>query len=1050
MKRYIESILKFRLLVIILTLIVTAFLGFQIKNLHVVIDPNTNLPQDHPYIIATNKIEKLFGSKNVIVIGVTPKEGDAFQPNVLKKIEEITKPLLATPGVIKENVLSLSARKAKWIKGTSEGMEVKPFIEEIAPQSPAGMDRLRQAVRLNPVFYNAIISKDEKTASIIVEIKDPKGGYQGIMQKIRDIVDRQRDPSVEVAIGGWPVYGAELERYSQRMGFLFPLAVLFIGLIHYEAFRTFQGLILPLVTSLLAVVWGVGIMGLSGVAMDAFNASTPILILAVAAGHAVQILKRYYEEYHRLRQTTRMNPREANQAAIVESMTRIGYVMLTAGMVAALGFFSLIVFKMTVIKTFGIFTGLGIFSALILEMTFIPALRSFLPPPGVREEKREREERVWDRITAAFAGWITGPSRKTIYVITVLLLVLMMIGTYRVTIENANRQYFSKSLSFQKEDAALNKRLGGTNDLYLLIEGKDEDSMKDPKTLRAMDATQRFLEQEPFVGKTLSIADFIKRMNQAMHGDDPAYASIPDSKELVSQYLLLYSMSGDPQDFDTYVDNGYQSADIKVFLKTDNSIYLQQLLSRLTPFIAAHFGDQVRVSVGGGAPSGAAMNEVIVRGKILNVLQIGAVIFIASSLVFGSLMAGLLVLIPLTLAVLGNFGLMGILGIRLNIATSVILAMTVGIGTDYAIYLIYRLREEISHGEGIEKAFQTTLTTAGKAILFVATAVAVGYGVLLFSFGFYIHIWFGMLTATAMFFSSFAALTVLPSLIYTFRPQFVFGKAGGGVVPSRRVAAGLLLAGGFLWFAHPAAGGEISAQEIMEKNFMISKVQDSLSDATFTLINKAGQERVRKTFGTTKLQSNGIDNMRMVRFNSPPDVKGTVTLIVEHSDKDDDIWVYLPALKKVRRLVSSNKKDSFMGTDFSYEDVIGQRVRDWNHKIVKEEEIDGQACYLIESSPKNDDIKMNSGYSKRISWIRKDNFVMVKGETWDTADQPYKSFRFTDVQLVDSGRGKWQAMKMETTNLDNGHRTLIQFENFKSNQGVKEEFFTTRYMEKEQ
>src|SRR4029079_14600869 len=198
---------------------------------------------------------------------------------------------------------------------------------------------------------------------------------------VRPVADRERDGTVDIHVGGLPVFVAEGERYSQRMAFLFPLAVLITGLIHYEAFRTVQGLVLPLVTALLAVVWGLGVMRLAGVPMDVFNGTTPILILAVAAGHAVQILKRYYEEYHRLRETGAFAPREANRAAVVESIARIGPVMLTAGSVAALGFLSLIVFEITTIRTFGVFTGLGILSALVLEMTFIPALRSLLPAP---------------------------------------------------------------------------------------------------------------------------------------------------------------------------------------------------------------------------------------------------------------------------------------------------------------------------------------------------------------------------------------------------------------------------------------------------------------------------------------------------------------------------------------------------------------------------------------------------------------------------------------------------------------------------------------------
>ena len=123
------------------------------------------------------------------------------------------------------------------------------------------------------------------------------------------------------------------------MVFLFPIAILILGLVLFEAFRTKQGLILPLVTACLAVAWGVGVMGASGIPMDVFNSATPILILAVATGHAVQMLKRYYEEYFRLRETTDLSLKDANNQAVIASLIRVGPVMIAAGVVASLGFF---------------------------------------------------------------------------------------------------------------------------------------------------------------------------------------------------------------------------------------------------------------------------------------------------------------------------------------------------------------------------------------------------------------------------------------------------------------------------------------------------------------------------------------------------------------------------------------------------------------------------------------------------------------------------------------------------------------------------------------
>jgi uncharacterized protein len=774
MRRYVEGVLRYRLLVIGVALLVSGVLGFQIRNLHVVVDPNATLPQQHPYVAATREAERVFRLKHQVLIGITTRTGDVFTPDVLAKVKRITDSLADLPGVEKGSVFSL-ARRAKNITGTAGGLDVLPLMETI-PKTGQEIQAVREAVRNNPVYVDAIISRDGRTAAVLADFNTDPGGFQGIMDKVQPIVDRERDASVEIAVGGRPVYLAQLERYSQRAELLFPLAVLVVGLIHYEAFRTLQGLFLPLVTALLAVVWGLGMMGLVHAPMDAFNVTTPILIFAVAAGHAVQILKRYYEENHRLGRSGTAQAVAASRQAVVESLTRVGPAMLAAGIVAGLGFLSLVIFEVATIRTFGVFTALGIFSALILELTFIPALRSLLPPPGPRESRRESEHRVWDRITETIARWVLGPGRRRIYVGVAVLVVIWTVAAMRVVVDTPLRSYFFQNLPFQQDDRALNERLGGTNRLYILIEGGEDGAIKDPRVLDAMEATQRFLEAQPHVGKTLSLTDFIRRMNRAMHADDPAYDRIPESRNLVAQYLLAYSLSGELEDLDSYVDDRYRSANILVLLKTDSTAYTQELISKLKTTLPAKFGGQVRIEFGGDLAETAALTETIVHEKLLNIVQIAAVILVITSLVFRSLTAGILVLVPLALAVLANFGLMGLLGIRLNIATSVISALAVGLGADYAIYLVYRLREELDQSPDEATAVRTALTTAGKATLFVASAVAGGYGLLALSWGFNIHIWFAILIMSAMLVSCLGALTLLPSLILTFRPRFIFRR----------------------------------------------------------------------------------------------------------------------------------------------------------------------------------------------------------------------------------------------------------------------------------
>ncbi len=246
-----------------------------------------------------------------------------------------------------------------------------------------------------------------------------------------------------------------------------------------------------------------------------------------------------------------------------------------------------------------------------------------------------------------------------------------------------------------------------------------------------------------------------------------------------------------------------------------------------------------------------------------------------------------------------------------------------------------------------------------------------------------------------------------------------------------------------------ALGQDLSAQEIMRRNYFVSRVRDSKADATMALINEAGQERVRRLFSLTRLKEDGVSQMRVARFLFPPDVRGTATLMIENAGRDDDMWVYLPALGKVRRLVSKNKGASYLGTDFTYGDIIGHKVEDYTHRLVGSETIDGVECFVVESLPASDRVRREGGYGKRVSWIRKDNFVSPKLEGYDTQGKLFKRLLATDIRLVDAALGRWQPMRMEMINLETHHRTVLSYDDFHANVGVQPRVFTTGYLETE-
>jgi outer membrane lipoprotein-sorting protein len=145
--------------------------------------------------------------------------------------------------------------------------------------------------------------------------------------------------------------------------------------------------------------------------------------------------------------------------------------------------------------------------------------------------------------------------------------------------------------------------------------------------------------------------------------------------------------------------------------------------------------------------------------------------------------------------------------------------------------------------------------------------------------------------------------------------------------------------------------------------------------------------------------------------------------------------------------VASNKKDSFVGTDFSYGDVIGHKVEDWNHKLLRQEKVDGRDCYVVESTPKRPEVADNTGYSKRVNWIDKESYVALRGEIFDQNGELLKRTSAQDVERVDAKNDRYQPMKLISENVQTGHKTIIEFTNFKANVGVGDEVFAARSLE---
>ena len=233
---------------------------------------------------------------------------------------------------------------------------------------------------------------------------------------------------------------------------------------------------------------------------------------------------------------------------------------------------------------------------------------------------------------------------------------------------------------------------------------------------------------------------------------------------------------------------------------------------------------------------------------------------------------------------------------------------------------------------------------------------------------------------------------------------------------------------------------ELTGRDIMTKVDNRPNGNDRTMTMNMTLINKRGKTRERSVVSYSKDYDK--DSKSLIYFKKPADVKGTGFLSWEYDDpdKEDDRWLYLPALKKVRRISGSSKNDYFMGTDFTYDDLGNRSVDEDNHELLKQEDIDGNMCWVIESKPKNKD----DMYSKVIRWIRQDALMPVKVEFYDKQDNLLKILTVLDIRKQD---GFWTGFKMEMENIQEKHKTILEITEMHYNQGLKDNFFKVSTLE---
>lgn len=728
-------------------------MGWGLSKLETKNNQESELPKDDSIVVTNERLESIFGEKDLILIGI--ESDNIFTIPTIQKIADISEELKNVDGVIVDEITSLSTINN--IQGQDWGLEVGALMKTV-PTDENELAQIKQQLKSNKLINGRIISKDGTFTAIIANVENYDQGT--VFDQVNAIVEKYSGPE-KFYLAGSPIQQQEVDKGIQEdVGFLLPLALVLVLIGFYLSFRTLRGVVLPFIVVLLSIVWTMGTMGHLGYYITVVTSAIPMLMIAISSSYGIHLLHRYYEEVEDKDQVT------ATRVATEKTIPAIAM----TGITSAIGLGSLLIFKVTSIQEFGIITALGMISTVIITITAVPAILS-LSKRTTKTKKEVSTGGSFDKMLTKLA--IFSVQRKSwVFVLTLLIFAISVIGIFQVRVGIDFVKYFPNDHRLRLAFEKFNEKLGGSRTLDIMIAGKETDAIKDPDLLQKIADFQKFAETLPGVGYTSSFVDIISRINQEMNEGDSAYDRIPESQNLVAQYLLLYSMSGDPGDFNELVDFNYQRAKIRFMLSTSEQDDHMHIYQSLKNYAAAHFNADTEIEFGGEVMFWLAQIKYIITGKIQNIILAIIFVCIFCMVIFRTISGGLLSIVPLLVSSLLTFGLMGFLGIRLETGTAIITATGIGIGVDFAIHYLLRFREEIASVGSIEEAAINTNLTSGKAIIYDVISNVMGFIVFIFS-GFLPIRYFGWLVSLTMLTVCFGTFLILPALFAFFKPRFI-------------------------------------------------------------------------------------------------------------------------------------------------------------------------------------------------------------------------------------------------------------------------------------
>lgn len=752
MLKFINKINSYPKTVLIITILVTGYFFMVMKdNSRMETDLDKYMPQDHPAFIYSDVADSWFDIKDGIIIAMENENG-IYNSGTLQKIKDLTNELGKLKEIEKSDVTSLYT--ADNIIGTEDGMDVKEFYKKI-PKTDQELLTLKNNVRTNDMVYERLVSKDEKVTVIIARINDDVF-TQEFYETILEIGKKYEGPE-KIYIAGSPIVEGTMALLGPAdMKRMVPIVILVIVIVLFLVLRNVRSTIFTMLVVLFSTVWAFGLMALVGIPIYAVSTMIPVMLIAIGVADGIHL-------YSHLQLHINKNPSATKKEAVNDMIKEMWKPVIMTSVTTAVGFISLLTSEVYPIKYFGLFTAFGVMSAMVFSLFLIPSgiLLFGMPKRKLKPNEEETKRTISDKFSEMII------KRKTLsYILTVIIVLVSIYGTTKVWIDSSFLDKFENDSDIVLTDKFINENFGGTSTLNIILEGTEPGSLKDPEILNIIYAMQNKVENElEVVGSSFSIVDYLKRMNKVMHADSAKYDVIPGSKELNAQYLLLYEMSGDPAKLWQVVTEDYKKANITFQIKSDNSKALRSAMAIVEEFRNDFKSLDVDLQYAGSGYKALVFTDLILEGQIKSLLMSLLIIIALLSFMFKNIYIGLIGSVPIIITSLISFGIMGLLDIALSSTTALISSIAIGIGIDYAVHFIERYKINALLTNDKAKTIKLTMHHSGRAIIFNAVVVIVGFLVLLFSV-FPPNRALGALVSLNMFTSFIGTVTIMFIILY--------------------------------------------------------------------------------------------------------------------------------------------------------------------------------------------------------------------------------------------------------------------------------------------